>query len=166
MGVNSYVKRVLSFFWRDRNDNRHAVCGIAVLFGVVLCRVDGRLDSAVIHRHIPVFIRCCRFGLAGGRSVRLGFVGTRYNRGAAAGGTIVTAGRTAAGRRTSPAAGTARVSAAVAVPFKYRFDSHIRGGHGKAVITDCHAAGNDLPFLEVIAAVRCGVQGDFCSFLR
>ena len=32
----------------DRNDNRHAVCGIAVLFRIVLCRVDGGLDSAVI----------------------------------------------------------------------------------------------------------------------
>ena len=48
-------------------------------------------------------------------------------------------------------------------PLKYRFDGYICGGHGKAVAADGHAAGNDLPFLELIAAVRCCNQGNFCT---
>ena len=48
---------------------------------------------------------------------------------------------------------------------KMRLDGDIIGGHGEFIASNRHAAADNLPFLEHIAAVWAGAQGDFCTGL-
>ena len=52
------------------------------------------------------------------------------------------------------------------VLLKHRLDGHIFGWHDKTVAADRHAAGNHLPFLEVIALLRHSGQVDFSPRFR